>query len=235
MSVQIISDIHLDYYDIQYNNYSNIIIPSANILVIAGDLGNPFNDNYKNFLLFYSTLFIKIFIIAGNHEYYYNNIHDTNIKISEICNSFTNIHFLNNTTYEYNNILFIGTTLWSKIPINLNKKLLNLINDYKNIKNFTHYKSNKLFIDNVNFIKKELKKNKTSIIITHHAPSFMCIPKEFKQDILNCCFYSNLEYLFKFTNIIAWIYGHTHYNCNIKNIIISNCYRSKDYNNKLII
>jgi len=237
MSIQIVSDIHLDYNDINQNDFNNIIKPSAEILIIAGDLGNPFNDNYKNFLLFYSLLFIKIFIISGNHEYYYNDIHETNAKIAEICSNFDNIHFLNNTTYEYNNILFIGTTLWSDTT-NIKNYDLSTIRDYRNIKNFTQYKSNQLFRQNIEFIEKELEKNKTSIVITHHAPSFRCIPEEFKEDILNTCFYSNLEYLFEYTNILVWIYGHTHNNCNIKindTVMISNCYRSKDYNDKLII
>lgn len=238
MNIQIVSDIHLDYNDINESDFKDIIKPSAEILIIAGDLGNPFNNNYYDFLLFYSTLFLKIFIISGNHEYYYNDIFQTDIKIEEICSKFNNIYFLNNKYYEYNGILLIGSTLWSNIPNNLEKYHLSTINDYRNIKNFTHYKSNQLFRENVDFIKNQLKKNKKSLIITHHSPSFKCMSDEFKTDILNCCFYSNLEYLFDNTNIIGWIYGHTHYNSNItinKSFIRSNCYRSKDYNNYLRI
>lgn len=238
MNIQIVSDIHLDYDDINELDFKDIIKPSAEILIIAGDLGNPFNNNYYDFLKFYSVLFVKIFIISGNHEYYYNNIFETDIKIQKICSKFNNIYFLNNKSYEYNGILFIGSTLWSNIPNTLEKYHLSTINDYRNIKDFTHHKSNQLFKENVDFIQNELKKNKKSLIITHHAPSFKCIPEEFKTDILNICFYSNLEYLFDNTNIIGWIYGHTHYNSNIimnNSFIMSNCYRCNDYKNNLRI
>jgi hypothetical protein len=54
---------------------------------------------YNNFLDYYSKLFKIIFIITGNHEYYGNTIIETDKKIEEICDSYDNIHFLNNVYY----------------------------------------------------------------------------------------------------------------------------------------
>jgi predicted phosphohydrolase len=235
-SIQICSDIHLDYPDFNEdsNNFIKIINPSADILIIAGDLGNPYHQNYYNFLLYYSQLFIKIIIIAGNHEYYYNDIFQTNLKIEEICNKFNNVYFLNNSSIEIDGILFIGTTLWSNVPIDIDANQISKINDYIKIKNFSPVISNRLFKENVDFITNELKRNKKTIVITHHAPSYNCIPAEFKKDILNYCFYSHLDYLLQKSNIVKWIYGHTHHNYN-ENKMISNCYRGVDYKNNLCI
>ena len=114
-NIRVISDIHLEFYSTEINYY-DIITPNIyDILVLAGDIGNPFEYIYKNFLVWCRQNFLKVCIIAGNHEYYGNTIEDTNRKIEEICNS-NSIIFLNNSVFIHKNIAFIGTTLWSYIP-----------------------------------------------------------------------------------------------------------------------
>jgi predicted phosphohydrolase len=228
--LQVCSDIHLErngIYDI-----SNIITPNAEILVLAGDIGNPMTPIYNNFLDYYSKFFKIIFIITGNHEYYGNTIIETDKKIEEICNSYDNIHFLNNKTFRYEGILFIGTTLWSSIPkyYTINNQLSSM-NDFKLIKDFTLEEQRNLFIKNVKFIKDNLEEN--TIIITHHAPSMRCIAEEYKYDKVNCCFASDLDELFMNDKVIGWIYGHTHNNLLFitdKKFMYSNCYRTDNYN-----
>jgi len=79
-----------------------------------------------------SHKFEKIFIIAGNHEYYNNDIIKTKEHISLICKNYKNISFLDNSSEYYKNYNFIGTTLWSHIT-----KPAFVINDTKLIKNFS--------------------------------------------------------------------------------------------------
>jgi predicted phosphohydrolase len=228
--VQVCSDIHLERDDI--SDISKIITPNAEILVLAGDIGNPMKSIYNDFLNYYSKLFNIIFIITGNHEYYGNSMIETNKKIEEICNLYDNIYFLNNKTFKYEGILFIGTTLWSLIPEDYTVyDQLSSMNDFKLIKEFTLEEYRKLFINNVKFIKNNLEEN--SIIITHHAPSMKCIAEEYKYDKVNCCFASDLDELFMNNKVIGWIYGHTHNNLSVishEKFMYSNCYRTNNYN-----
>lgn len=228
--LQVCSDIHLERDDI--SDISKIIIPNAEILVLAGDIGNPMTSIYNNFLDYYSKLFKIIFIITGNHEYYGNTIIETDKKIEEICDLYENIHFLNNKVFKYEGILFIGTTLWSLIPEDYTVyNQLSSMNDFKLIKKFTLDEYRKLFINNIKFIKDNLEVN--SIIITHHAPSMICIAEEYKGDKVNCCFASELDKIFMDDNVIGWIYGHTHNNLSLitqKKFMYSNCYRTDNYN-----
>lgn len=228
--VQVCSDIHLERDDI--SDISKIITPDAEILVLAGDIGNPMKSIYNNFLNYYSKLFNIIFIITGNHEYYGNSMIETNKKIEEICDLYDNIHFLNNKTFKYEGILFIGTTLWSLIPEDYTVyNQLSSMNDFKLIKEFTLEEYRKLFINNVKFIKNNLEEN--SIIITHHAPSMKCVAEEYKYDKVNCCFASDLDELFMNNKVIGWIYGHTHNNLSLisnEKFMYSNCYRTNNYN-----
>ena len=83
-----------------------------------------------------------------------------------------------------------------------------------------------------------LEKYENCIIITHHAPSMKCISSEYIGDKLNCCFATDLEYLFNNPHMLGWIYGHTHH--NVKDVIehaflYGNCYRGENYENRAFI
>ena len=87
------------------------------ICVLAGDIGNPYESNYKYFMDFISSNFKKTFVIPGNHEYYNTTktMQETNDYMRDYFRYFHNIRFLNNDFEVYENNCFIGTTLWSKI------------------------------------------------------------------------------------------------------------------------
>ena len=65
MRICYISDLHLEFRD-EYFDINN----EADILILSGDIGNPYEDIYINFLIKISNNFDKIILITGNHEYY---------------------------------------------------------------------------------------------------------------------------------------------------------------------
>lgn len=231
--IQVCSDLHLENNNIDKQNFCDIIKPNAEILVLACDIGDPFDKIYKEFIDYCSKLFVNILIIAGNHEYYYHSIDETNDIIEVICNSYDNVYYLNNKIFKYKDIVFIGTTLWSQISEIFND--LYTLKDYSKINNFSPYLANEYFNINLQFINESLEKYKNCIVISHHAPSYKCIPIEYKDDSINMCFASHLDYLFDNPNLIGWIYGHVHNNyidyIN-KKFLYANCYRTNNYNNQ---
>ncbi|MEP6805708.1 MAG: metallophosphoesterase [Flavobacterium sp.] len=114
------------------------------------------------------------------------------------------------------NIIF--STLWSNISetrrwviqqslsdfkvINCTDRLLN-VDDY----NLLHQKS-------VEFLQNALneKSNKKTIVVTHHAPTFINYPEKYANSNINEAFASELEKLIEDSNIDYWIYGHHHVN-----------------------
>lgn len=241
-TIQVCSDLHLDYQDINETNFSQIIIKSAEILVLAGDIGNPFTKVFYEFIKYCSELFQVVLFVSGNHESYGYTIDDSITHLSTLLSMFNNVVFLNNSTYEIDDICFIGTTLWSHIPINVSKTEIYKINDFSKIKYHTIEEHNRYFYNNYKFINDTLfqymETNKKCIVITHHSPSFATIPDKYIGSITNCCYATDLEHLFHYPNICVWIYGHLHDNRNLyKNSVIlySNCYRSKNYNNQGIL
>ena len=73
MKIQYLSDLHLELMSThKFSKLCEKIIPKCDILVLAGDIGDPLhhNDRYKFFLHSMSKKFKKVFLVSGNHEYY---------------------------------------------------------------------------------------------------------------------------------------------------------------------
>lgn len=209
MKFQYMSDIHLEFYK-DITPLINQIQHNSDILILAGDIGNPFETNYEEFLSFISKTFEKTFIIAGNHEYYYNNIEDANNKMKDIINKFNNISLLLNSFEDFDGIRWIGTTLWSHIT----KSQYN-INDTNKIPNLTIEKYNNMHFECVNFLENAINSSNPCIIITHHLPIYDLTAKKYRTifyENYREWFNANLDEFIKKNNnkIKAWIYGHPH-------------------------
>jgi predicted phosphodiesterase len=198
----------------------------ADVLCLAGDIGYPYSGIYREFLKQMNSDFKKVFIIAGNHEYYNSDKYGTHtmedihqhIKWVIGLNKLDNVTFLNNSHKEYNNVLFVGTTLWSKIP-SMNMNDICLMNDFKQIEGLTydtynllHYKSCSFIEDTLASVEKgDVYKNPTKkiVMMTHHLPSFNLIDEKHTYSDTNCFYASKCDAYFV-KPIKAWIYGHTH-------------------------
>jgi predicted phosphohydrolase len=220
MKVRYFSDLHLEF--IKPNKIKQFIqkIPSGmnEICILAGDIGNPYQENYDIFMKFISENFKKTFYIAGNHEYYNKTktILETNEFMQNYFQQFHNISFLNNNFEIYENYCFIGTTLWSKVT-NPNYE----INDIYSIPNFDYIEYNKLNKLSIAFLQDTLQKNENCIVITHHVPSSSLIDIKYKTLQMipyNQWFYCDMDDLIETQKdkIKYWIYGHTHTPSNVK-------------------
>ena len=69
MRLQIVSDIHLEFYS---QNFP-VIEKHAGNVALLGDIGKPFTYVYERFLFQQSETFDHVFVILGNHEYYNAN------------------------------------------------------------------------------------------------------------------------------------------------------------------
>ena len=214
--IRYFSDLHLEF--IKSNEINEFIsqIPSGiiEICILAGDIGNPYEENYDIFMNFINKNFKKTFVITGNHEYYNETktIQETNRFLEKYFQHFNNISFLNNSYEIYENHCFIGTTLWSKIT-----DPRYTINDIRSIPDFDYIKYNALNSISVDFLEKAVRINKNCIVITHHIPSDSLIDKKYKTphtQPYNQWFYTNMDKFIKTKKIKkrikCWIYGHTH-------------------------
>lgn len=210
MKIRYFSDLHLEFIKPNYLEKWLRQIPAGmdEVCILAGDIGNPYKPNYDVFMNFISKNFMKTFVIAGNHEYYYNRLYETNDHMSQYFQPFENISFLNNSCEIYEGHCFIGTTLWCKVT---NPKYK--INDVYRILDFDYLQCNRLNQLSVDFLEDALEKNDKCVVITHHMPSSSLIDVKYLSEGMrpyNQWFYSDMDHLFNPNKIKGWFYGHTH-------------------------
>jgi predicted phosphodiesterase len=210
LKIKYISDLHLEF--VKKNKiprYLKQIKPDADICILAGDVGNPKEDHYKETMDYMTENFEKTFVITGNHEYYGSSIEETDDYLTNFFKKYENISFLNNKSEYYKGKHFIGTTLWSHIKDNGY-----FINDLKNIKDMTLEKYNNMNKKNVKYLEENIKdgEDHNTIIITHHMPSYELIDPFYKKKygVYNQWFYCDMDKFIKSNKIKYWIYGHTH-------------------------
>ena len=219
MKFQLISDLHLEYYN-KFPNLDKIITPSAPNLILAGDICFA---KHKNFILFFeriSTMFENIIYVLGNHEYYISSdlrMDSTTtmaLKAKMLLCPFKNVYLLdNNYLLLEDNIVILGCTLWSY----LSKKDFVCGMTYLSYVSFVRHKNttllkpsitNKLHLEQKKWLTEMFDrfKGKKIIIVTHYVPSIKGIDK--KYNFFNKAYYSNCDDLVCRATI--WCCGHTH-------------------------
>jgi predicted phosphohydrolase len=202
---QYVSDLHLEH------GTKIEIMPMAQYLILAGDIGYPHEQHYQALLEDISAKFEKVFIIMGNHEYWEHTFEDVKSRIQELGKQFPNIIFLENTSYQISSSLSIfGTTLWSNIT---NVELIaKHVWDFRKIPNFTprdatnfHHIARKAFSECLNQYPPDHK----WIVVCHHIPHTSLIDKAYIGNPMNEAYATDVNE-FKDDRVIAVVYGHTH-------------------------
>ena len=112
----------------------------------------------------------------------------------------------------------IFNTLWSHISSRNSFYIQRRLNDFHVIKfdgeRFTPNHYNKLHNDAIKFLTKAVaKKSKgKTLVITHHVPTLLYNPPQYKGDALNEAFATELHDKIEKAAIDYWIYGHHHNN-----------------------
>lgn len=215
MKIQICSDLHLEFHSNRLWLKENPLIPTGDILIIAGDTYHLDKDYSKlHFIKKAANEFEKVFLIPGNHEYY-GGYDATSAMETTYQKIKSNVFMVNNKSIMLNGVRFIFSTMWSKI----NKHFLALMRglyDFKKIK----FGENILSINDFNalhehcfeFIRKEVEQEGPKVVITHHLPSYECNVREFKDSKLNEGFCVDKTRFIEQKDILYWIYGHSHRN-----------------------
>jgi DNA repair exonuclease SbcCD nuclease subunit len=210
VSFQVLSDLHLELYP----NF-HIDTVTASYLILAGDIGIPTSEVYKAFITHCSQVYIQVFIITGNHEYYDSSIEEIDSYLTQFCNTFTNVIFLNKTIYDITpNIRIIGTTLWSYIPALYKSRIKVFIQDFTKIKDFTIDTYNDKHEEDSIWIAEQIlyarENNKDLIVVTHHAPLITnTSDPKYINNSLNTAFASDLMDLLCYSNKIMDLRSYT--------------------------
>lgn len=235
MKISLISDLHLDIS-------KHLELPGGDVLIIAGDAceARSLTKEYHStkllpytggsfpcydFFEFECAKYKKVFYVMGNHEHYGGKFWKTKNELERVLPK--NVTVFENQCEEYEGILFVGATLWTDMnkgdPITLHA-IANYMNDYRVItfhypQYGTYHKMRpmdtvKMHIESKRYIEETAQANpdKTVVVITHMAPTFMSVNEKYKHETMSngayCSDLSNL--ILDNPNIKTWVHGHVH-------------------------
>jgi predicted phosphohydrolase len=217
IKIQYASDLHLEFPANKEFMKKHPLQPVGDVLVLAGDIV-PFvvMDKYKDFFNYLSDHFETTYWLPGNHEYYHFDIAEKSGVLHEKIRS--NVFLVNNTSVVHENAKLIFSTLWSHISPGYQWQIERNLNDFHLIKHkgfrFSSEQYNQLHEESLAFIQNELKtvKDEKVAVFTHHCPTFLNYPEQYKGDLLNEAFAVELHNLIESSEIACWVYGHHHTN-----------------------
>ena len=151
MKVAICSDLHLEFGDLELKNTEG-----ADVLVLSGDILVE-NDLdiydrrqyemgfmrgksrlYHDFFERVCSEFPHVVYVAGNHESYHGDFATTYTGLKTKLARHENLHILDKETFEINDYVFIGSTLWTDMnrndPLTL-EYIRHSMNDFRIIEN----------------------------------------------------------------------------------------------------
>ena len=220
VELQIASDLHIEYKNDDIPDPLDYIIPSAEILILAGDIGSLYKiDQLEGFLVKTCEYFKYVIYVPGNQEYYTFNEYNPvgmNIllgRIYKIEQNIKNLFILNKSSIMIEDVCITGCTLWSDLKISIPKFIVRI-----------HGISNEIytqkFNSDLNYINKMIdhcdKNNYKLVVVTHYCPSYTITNNCKKRDKYISLYTSNLDYLLDTSKIHTWICGHIHMNFDYK-------------------
>lgn len=219
LRLQLVSDLH-----IEYNNDSvdvdpvEYITPSADVLVLAGDIGSLYKiEQLSNFVSRAAALFKHTIYVFGNHEYYlppkgdYTHVpfHELTKRGLELEKQIPNLTVLNRSSVQFGRVCVVGATMWSDLKCELPKFIVQ-------IKDMSTSRYKELHHGDVAYINKMTKYCKQRglkmVCVTHHPPSYKVTEKSTKRARFISLYASDLDYLLIKESIDTWICGHVHTN-----------------------
>lgn len=217
MLLQYTSDLHIEFPANKEFLKRHPLQPVGDVLVLAGDIV-PFAmmDKHQDFFCYVADHFETTYWLPGNHEYYHFDIAEKSDRLNEKIRS--NVYLVNNASVVHGNARLIFSTLWSKINPGYQWQIERSLNDFHVIKHkgfrFSTDLYNRLHEESLTFLKNEFKSTseKKIAVFTHHCPTLLNYPEQFKGDMLNEAFAVELFDLIESSNLDYWAYGHHHSN-----------------------
>jgi predicted phosphohydrolase len=217
IKLQYCSDLHLEFPQNRAFLKQHPLVPVGDVLVLAGDIV-PFAimDKHGDFFSYLSDHFETTYWLPGNHEYYHFDAAKRTGELNESIRS--NVFLVNNTSVTQAGVRLIFSTLWTHLSPGNQWEIERSMNDFYQIKyngyRFSGEQYNQLHKESLAIITNSLEDNTAvqTLVFTHHVPSFMHYPAQYKGDLLNEAFAVELFDLIEQSNIDYWVYGHHHNN-----------------------
>ena len=218
---QVLSDLHIDSYARRGLQVGAIPQTDADAILVAGDTANGMVG--IQWLIAESQRLAKpIFVIAGNHEYFGEDMLQLDSQIKALtCD--TQVHFLQCDSVDFMGVRIIGTTLWTDYLYQANANTVAIAQQFMRDYQEINYGNRRLTpLDTVTMhqrhrawlldaLQQSHKDNMPTIVMTHHSISPQSIAAKYADYPSNAGFVVDLsEWLDADFAPDVWIHGHTH-------------------------
>lgn len=195
------------------------------VLILAGDIHT--RGRHEDILMEVPD-WVKVILVAGNHEYYNGIFEEENEKLRALCDQYDNATFLNNTATKIDGVDFFGGTMYSDFCLygedSAEQARLMAergINDFFATRRFAGSPEGKTqmwtaqdhLAEHFTF-RRELQgwikrtEGGKRVVVSHFVPSPQAIHPRWKDSILNAYFTCDMEQFMGWEGY--WFYGHTH-------------------------
>lgn len=197
MRIQYCSDLHLGIQKSPVD-FTSLVVPTAPVLALLGDIGAPDSDEFKQFIHWCCTQWAQVLFVPGNNEFWRLNAFTAKLTPNDILDrlrsfetQYTNFKLCWRTALvgEDGNIL-LATPLWRPAFDDTDRSDPSRIFDAKSVTT--------LYNEDIAWLNSELRKHihKQVIVLTHYEP------------------FSAATHALLTKPILAWICGHTHSTIN---------------------
>lgn len=220
MKILILSDLHHEIW----KHYAPKIYPAQSnpdIVILAGDIHSGTHAVDWAAKTFDG---LPVLYVQGNHESYGRKIEDTLRDTASACLLTDNVHFLHCGEFIFNQVRFLGTTLWTDFKLfgdeSRSEAMLRseeVMADYQRIRlasagyrKLRAADTARFHFEQRGWLEKKLNESfdGKTVVITHMLPSMLSVTPRFRNDLASAAYASNLDDLIVKADL--WVHGHTH-------------------------
>lgn len=219
--IRIMSDLHTEFDE----GHSPLRLEPAgeDLLLLSGDIGVGLNgiiwadEQAKN-------LGVPIMYIAGNHEFYRQDMPETYKGLAEYAaGTDGRVTFLQDQVAVFKGLRIFGSTLWTDFdlfgrPDFAMRMAERGMNDFRLIKvgprPFHPIDAQADHRRSLAALKEQLLLGPIDVVMTHHTPSKLSIHGRYAADEVSPAYASNLDEFVKTSGVKLWTHGHVHHTSN---------------------
>jgi hypothetical protein len=230
MRIQYISDLHLEYNTqsiipgTSLSEYDDLLVPTAPILALLGDIGDPDNPSLEHFLQWATARWSQVLYVPGNHEFWRlkpgstKTIESAMKRLYDFEKKYKNLCIMWRTKLmSEDGVLILGCPLWSRpaegvVPHESERAWIDRDNTFDRETLINLHKAD------LEWLKKEIRAapmKQPIVVLTHYAPSLMLISRDYVGKPESTLYASDLDYLIR-PPVVAWACGHVHQVVNWK-------------------
>ena len=220
MRIQYASDLHTEFgfRALRKNDLK------GDLLVLAGDIAGS-TSGLREYLKSLSGR-IPLLVILGNHEFYGYELSRGRAQYRHALTRDNDplLHFLDDDEVIIGGVRFLGSTLWTDFKNGRDGEASQKGYDYDGgLRDFQTIKKGEgesirwqdlydVHKDSLSWLEERLSDpfSGPTVVVTHHAPSFLSEAPQFADSPISGAFSSHLEGLIERYSPALWIHGHHH-------------------------